>query len=455
KDRARAAGTFKVDQSQVDTWDPTAEAQTREGQPIDFVGYDTLAVDDARILKTRQVGEGDDARFELVLDKTPFYAESGGQVGDTGTLSVGGEAIRVLDTVKDAEGTIVHVVEKLPEDRDAAVEAAVDAARRAHIVRHHTATHLLHAALRETLGPHVTQKGSLVAPDRLRFDFSHFERVEPETLRAIERRVNALVLQNIPKGEERAVPIEEARERGAMMLFGEKYGDAVRVITFDPDVSVELCGGTHVGATGEIGPFRFVSEGSVASGIRRVEAVAGEAALALVDRAFDELERTRGRFKQVPGTLEEAVAALQDEHKALQTALDDLRRQQAAAGLDAYLQERQDVDGVTLVTGAVEGADMDTLRDLAEEARERLSEGAVVVFGAADPEAGKAYLAAAVTDDLVQQGVQAGTLVGALAKRVGGGGGGRPHLATAGGRQPENLGDALAAAAEALRDLRG
>src|SRR5690606_5998736 len=455
KDRARAAGTFKVDQSQVDTWDPTSEGRAREGQPIEFVGYDTLTVDDARILRTRQVGEGDAARFEVVLDRTPFYAESGGQVGDTGRLVVGGEEIAVLDTVKDAEGVIIHVVEKLPEDREAPVAGAVDAARRADIQRHHTATHLLHAALREALGTHVTQEGSLVAPDRLRFDFSHFERVEPDTLREIERRVNELVMRNIPKGEERAVPIEEARARGAMMLFGEKYGDLVRVITFDPAVSVELCGGTHVAATGEIGPFRFTSEGSVASGIRRVEAVAGYAALAYYERAFEELESTRGLFRQVPGTLEEAVAALQEENKALQKALDERRRQQAAAGLDAYLREAQDVDGVRLVTAAVEGADMDALRDLAEQARERLKEGAGVVCGGADAAEGQAYLAAAVTDDRVQQGVQAGKLVGALAKRVGGGGGGRPHLATAGGRQPENLAAALAAAAGEVRALKG
>jgi alanyl-tRNA synthetase len=454
RDRARAAGTFKRDQSQVDTWDPTSEARTREGWPIVFLGYDALEVDDARILKTRQVGEGEAARYEVVLDRTPFYAESGGQVGDTGALIVGDELIRVFDTVRDAEGTIVHVVEKLPEDRGAGVQGSVDAERRGHIVRHHTATHLLHAALREILGTHVQQKGSLVAPDRLRFDFSHFERVEPEALREIERRVNELVLRNIPKGEERAVPIEEARRRGAMMLFGEKYGDLVRVITFDPEVSVELCGGTHVDATGEIGPFRFTSEGSVASGIRRVEAVAGTVALDFFERQLGELDRTRGLFRQVPGGLEEAVAALQDENRALQKALDDLRRQQAAAGLDAYLRDARDVDGLRLVTAAVEGADMDALRDLAEQARERMKERAVVVFGSADPAEGKAYLAAAVTDDLVQK-VQAGKLVGALAKRVGGGGGGRPHLATAGGRQPEKLGEALAAAEEEVRALKG
>ncbi|MEO1632324.1 MAG: alanine--tRNA ligase, partial [Bacteroidota bacterium] len=281
--RGRADRT-SIDQSQVDTWAPTAFAEAN-GEAIEFVGYDSLAVNDARILKTRSVrpssGEDENAapRHEVVLNKTPFYAESGGQVGDTGTLTVGGETVAVLDTQKDAEGTIIHIVDKLPQDVDAPVAAQVDASTRGQTERHHTATHLLHAALREILGPHVQQKGSLVAPDRLRFDFSHYERVAPDELAEIERRINDLVQQNIPLEEERAVPIEEAKARGAMALFGEKYGDTVRVITFDSDISVELCGGTHVDATGAIGLVTLTSEGSVASGVRRVEAVAGAAAL--------------------------------------------------------------------------------------------------------------------------------------------------------------------------------
>jgi alanyl-tRNA synthetase len=454
RDRARAAGGFAASSEQVDLWDATADAETHEGRPIEFVGYDQLAVEGARVLKTRAAGE----RFELVLDRTPFYAESGGQVGDTGTLTVGGEEIAVLDTVKDAEGTIIHVVDRLPDDLDADVSGRVDAERRQRVVRHHTATHLLHAALRETLGGHVQQKGSLVAPDRLRFDFSHFERMTDDERRAVEARVNDLVLQNIPKGEERDVPLDEAKARGATALFGETYGERVRVITFDPEVSVELCGGTHAASTGEVGLFRIVSEGSVASGVRRVEAVAGEAALAWLDRQLGELDAARRQFKQLPDGLAAAVAALQDEQKALQKELDALRAQQAAAGLDTLLADAEDVDGVRVATGRVPGADMDVLRDLAETARGRLAAagggGGVAVFGAADDEAGKAYLAAAVTDDLVGR-VPAGKLVGSLAKRVGGGGGGRPHLATAGGKEPAGLDDALAAAAGEVRALLG
>ncbi|MEM6288144.1 MAG: alanine--tRNA ligase [Bacteroidota bacterium] len=459
RERARATSGFAVDHSEVDLWDATADTP----EAVEFVGYDRLEVEGARIVKTRTVGEGDEARHELVLDRTPFYAESGGQVGDTGTLTAGDQEIAVLDTVKDAEGTIIHVVDRLPADRDASVAASVDTERRERIMRHHTATHLLHAALRETLGDHVQQKGSLVAPDRLRFDVSHFERVTPEEQRAIEARVNAFVLRNVAKQEDRDVPLAEAKERGAMALFGETYGERVRVIEFtaadgDLPASVELCGGTHVEATGAVGLFRIVSEGSVASGIRRIEAVAGEAALDWLRAELDELEAARGRFKQIPDGLGSAIEALQDEQKALSKELDGLRAQQAAAGLDQMLIDAAEVDGVRVATGAIPGADMDVLRDLAETARGRMTAGGgagVAVFGAADPEAGKAYLAASVTDDLVERGVQAGKLVGALAKHVGGGGGGRPTLATAGGKNPDGLEDALAAAPEAVQGLLG
>ncbi|MEM8557225.1 MAG: alanine--tRNA ligase [Bacteroidota bacterium] len=455
--RGRADRT-SIDQSQVDTWVPTAEAQTHDGTPIEFVGYDALTLEDARILKTRSVrpssGEDENAapRHEVVLNKTPFYAESGGQVGDTGTLTVGGEEIRVLDTQKDAEGTIIHIVDTMPSDVDAPVTAQVDAGTRGQTERHHTATHLLHAALREILGPHVQQKGSLVAPDRLRFDFSHYERVVPDELAQIERRINDLVQQNIPLEEERAVPIEEAKARGAMALFGEKYGDIVRVITFDADISVELCGGTHVDATGAIGLVKLTSEGSVASGVRRVEAVAGAAALGFLAAQAATLDAVRGQFKTLNRPVEEAVADLAQQTKDQAKEIAALKAQLAASGVDALIDDATDVDGVRLVRGAIDGADAKTLQDLAADLRERLGENAVVVLGAADHEAGKAMLVCAVTGDLPKRGVQAGKLVGLLAKRVGGGGGGRPTLATAGGRQPEHLGAALADAEALLRD---
>ena len=452
RNRARAAGDFKVDQSQVDAWNLTSTEQTE----VEFIGYDRLTVEDARILKTRTVGEGEEKRRELVLNRTPFYAEAGGQVGDTGTRTVGRETINVLDTKNDAEGTIVHVVDRLPSDLEASVSGEVDAERRLHIMRHHTATHLLHEALRETLGTHVQQKGSLVAPDRLRFDFSHFERVTGDELNQIERRVNEIVLRNLSFGDERAVPIDEARERGAMMLFGEKYGDEVRVVTFEDEgfSSIELCGGTHVQATGEVGLFKLTSEGSVASGIRRVEAVAGDKALEWLDAHLSELDATRGLFKQLPDGLQTAVSGLQEQTKSLEKELATFKQQAASAGLDQLIAAAQDADGIRLITGEIPGADMKTLSDLGEQIREELKENTVAVLGSADFDAGKAFLVASVTDDLVREGIQAGKLVGALAKKIGGGGGGRPHLATAGGKQPEKLGEALGAVAEELQALR-
>jgi alanyl-tRNA synthetase len=352
------------------------------------------------------------------------------------------EAVRVLDTQKH-QGQIIHVIDRLPEGLDAPVTAEVDAVRRARIRKHHTVTHLMHAALREVLGPHVAQKGSLVAPDHLRFDFSHYERVSPEQLRAVEALVNEAIQHNIPKQEDRAVPVQEALDRGAMALFGEKYGDVVRVITFDPEFSIELCGGTHVDATGEIGLFRFVSEGSVAAGVRRVEALAGLDALAYLDREAGELGRTRGLFKSLQNPLDEEVAELLERKKQLEKEVEQLRQEKLATSLDAFIQQATTVDGARLVTGRIPPADMDTLRGLGEVLRERLGQGSIGVLGSVDPEGGKVYLVATVADDLVQRGIQAGKLIGTLARQVGGGGGGRPTLATAGGRQPEKLDEAL------------
>ncbi|GIV59239.1 MAG: alanine--tRNA ligase [Rhodothermaceae bacterium] len=449
KDRARAAAAFKVDQSRAGEWEHVSD-----GEDSVFVGYDQSRLEGARIRAVRTVETEEGPQYELLLDATPFYAESGGQVGDTGVLRVGDEEVRVLDTQKRA-GHIIHYVDRLPRALDAPVTAEVDVARLARIKKHHTATHLMHAALREVLGPHVKQKGSLVAPDHLRFDFSHFERVTPEELRAVERRVNEVIQRNVAKLEERDVPLKEALDRGAMALFGEKYGDRVRVITFDPDFSVELCGGIHVDATGEIGLFRFVSEGSVAAGVRRVEAVAGLDALRYLDRELDELERVRGQFKTLQRPADEEVADLIEEKKRLEKALEEAKQARLAAGLDALIGQARRLGDVRLVSGRVEPADMSTLRALGETLRDRLGGGAVGVLGTVDPEGGKVYLVATVSDDLVARGLQAGKLVGVLAKRVGGGGGGRPTLATAGGRNPEALDEALAAAETVLREMLG
>lgn len=451
KDRARAASSFSTGSTDGADWQTISEGDAA------FVGYDELEVDDAAIRAVRTLTDEDGTeRAEIVLDRTPFYAESGGQVGDTGLLHVGDEALEVLDTQKEGSRTI-HRVDHLPMDLDAPVHAAVDADRRRRIQQHHSVTHLLHAVLRDELGTHVQQKGSLVAPGRLRFDFSHFERVDPGQLRAIEDRVNEAIQANVPRQEERDVPIEEARARGAMMLFGEKYGDRVRMITFDPEFSVELCGGTHVGATGEIGLFRFLSEGSVASGVRRVEAVAGPEALAHARAEQDALAQVRralGPSAQRPA--HEEVADLLAENERLKSELESAQQDRLAGQLAGFIDSAQTVDGLRLVTGRFDGVEMDALQTLGQTLRDRLAGGSVGVLGSTAPEGEKVYVVATVADDVLSEtNLQAGKLVGALGKKLGGGGGGRPTLAAAGGRSPEKLDEVLAAVPDLIREMAG
>jgi alanyl-tRNA synthetase len=448
KNRARKASQFGVDEEATGTW-----RTITEGDESMFVGYDETIVEGATVRAVRLLEQDGETTHQLTLDRTPFYAESGGQVGDTGTLTIGDETIRVHDTQKD-DGRIIHVIDRLPANLDESVNAAVDTQRRHRIKKHHTATHLLHAVLRDALGDHVQQKGSLVAPDRLRFDFSHFERVSDEELRDIEVQINEVIQRNIAKQEDRSVAYDEAIERGAMALFGEKYGDEVRVITFDPDFSVELCGGTHVEATGEIGLFRFLSESSVAAGVRRVEAVVGEAALQHVENELEQLQRARQQFRSTEQPLDEQIAALIDERDQLHDEIESLRRGQLADELDRFIEAAREVDGTRVVTGRISGrADMDDLQALGQQLRDRLGDDAVGVLGSQAPDADdKVYVVATVGDRLIQQGVQAGALVGELGKRLGGGGGGRPTLASAGGRKPEKLDEVLDAVPNIVRD---
>jgi alanyl-tRNA synthetase len=450
KARARAAGTFSVDQSRVDAWEEVGD----EGASR-FVGYDALEAQ-ARVVAWRTVGgaaEGE-RRHELVLDATPFYAESGGQVGDQGTLVVGDQALSVLDTQRQND-RIVHVVDCLPDELDAPVRAHVDAGRRAATQRHHTATHLLHAGLRALLGEHVQQKGSLVAPDRLRFDFSHYERVGPDVLRELEAWVNGFIQDNVPLQDERDVPIDDALARGATALFGEKYGEHVRVVTFDPARSMELCGGTHARATGELGVFRIVGEGSVASGVRRIEAVAGPAALASIWNDLAELERARGRLKTLGRSVDEEIEVLQDQARDLQRELDASRKAALSGRVDELAASAERVGSVRLATARIDGLEGDSLRDLAQQVAQHIGSNGVAVVGSTGAGEGKVMLACAAEPDALGAGVHAGKLVGVLARHVGGGGGGRPNLATAGGKNPDGLDAALQAARSALESQVG
>lgn len=435
KKRARAAGKFGASDSTEINW------TTLSKEEFKFTGYDEL-VSEAKITAYAENGN----QKLILLDRTPFYAESGGQVSDTGILELNGEQINVLDVQKSTDG-FIHYVDKLPSIFDGSVTAKVDRSRRKEIEKHHSVTHLMHAALREVLGDHVVQKGSLVAPDRLRFDFSHFEALSENELAKIEQRVNEKIQENIPLVEQRDVPIDEAKKSGAMMLFGEKYGDRVRVITFDPNFSIELCGGTHVDATGEIGYFRFINESSAAAGIRRVEAIAGLVA----DRHLRSEKKILERINSIIGGQkdpEEVIKELLEKVKGLEREIQALKQVQASGDLNQILANGKEIAGVQLISGKVSDASMDDLKQMGYEALEKLKKDSVILLASVDDEEQKVYLMAAISDKLVQKGLKAGALVSALGKIVGGGGGGQPNLATAGGRFPEKIDEAMEAASK-------
>lgn len=442
KERARSAGSFNVDQSSKEEW-----MKITDSDEFEFVGYDTLT-SNARIRNMRK----EEKRNAVILDKTPFYAESGGQVADTGIISDGEEHLRVLDVQKSPDG-YVHFVDKLPIDPEGEWEAMVDADRRREIRKHHTATHLAHAALKRVLGDHVNQKGSLLDDKHLRFDFSHYEQVTGKELGKIEEIVNEKIQQNIPKQEEREVPIEEAKKKGATMLFGEKYGDRVRVITFDPEYSIELCGGTHVDATGEIGYFRLLGESSAAAGIRRVEARVGQSADSYLRRENELIQQIRTEIGQSDDVIKD-IRQLIEERKELEKEVRRLRHQQSTSRLDDLIDSARTLEGgIKLVAGEIPRADMDLLKQLGYESLEKNKHGTVTVLGSRDNGEGKVYVMTSVTDDLIKEkGLKAGALVGELGRMLGGGGGGQPNLATAGGRNTNKLNEVLEGVDELIRD---
>jgi alanyl-tRNA synthetase len=435
-----------------------AEAWAEHGLPASsFLGYTTTRdtgnvqalVVDGELVNLAAQGQ----TVQIVLDRTPFYAESGGQVGDTGTLVGPNGVVRVSDTQRPLAGLIVHIgtVESGEIATGDSVEASVDAERRADIMRNHTATHLLHKVLHQLVGEHATQAGSLVAPDRLRFDFNHGKAIGPEQLREISRRVNAWIRED-DAVDWRISSYQDAIGSGAMALFGEKYGDEVRMVTVGCDddsafCSRELCGGTHVGRTGEIGAFQIVSEGSVGAGIRRIEAVTGRGVEELVEANLSSLRGAAEKLNVAPAGVLARIDALLGELKASQKLIETLQGQQARGALDAVLQAAQDHNGFRYVAARVEAPDSARLREMGDWLRDKLGEG-VVVLGALL--GGKPQLLAMVTPSLVKQGYNAGALVRELAQVVGGGGGGRPELAQAGGKDPEKLDEAIGRVAELL-----
>jgi alanyl-tRNA synthetase len=433
RERARAASRFGVDM----------RGGVELGTITDFSGYERVS-DDARVVALLKDGATVDSlqpgdEGEVVLDRTPFYAESGGQVGDTGELVAGLARFTVADTRK--RGTAFSHIGKLsggPLRSGDSIKAQIDTARREHIRRNHTATHLLHAALREVLGTHVQQKGSLVAPDRLRFDFAHFQAVTPEELRRIERRVNEQIRLNAA-AETNSMGYDDAVASGAMALFGEKYGDSVRVLKVG-DFSTELCGGTHVSRAGDIGLFKIVSEGGVAAGVRRIEAVTGEGAIDYITQTDDLLRNVAGLVR---GSRDDVLLRVQeglDQVRALEKQLRSLKDKLASGQGTDLAAGAQDIQGVKVVAQQVEGADATALRTAVDQLKESLKSAVIVL--ASVGEGGKIVLVAGVTNDLTSR-LKAGEIVGVVAAQIGGKGGGRPDFAQAGGTNAAALPGAM------------
>ncbi len=404
----------------------------------EFIGYEHLK-SESRITKFRKVKQKNKELFQLVLDKTPFYAESGGQVGDTGVLESANEKIFILDTKKENE-LIVHYVESLPANEEATFFVSVNDSKRRLTMSNHSATHLLHAALRQVLGKHVEQKGSLVNEKILRFDFSHFAAMTEDELKKVEDIVNKKVRENVELNEQRNVPIEKAKSLGAMALFGEKYGEFVRVITFDPKFSVELCGGTHVPFTGNIGLFKIVSESSVAAGVRRIEAVTAEGAEQYVNEGLNLLSEVKSILKNPKDILASAKSLMEEKH-TLEKKLEIVYQQQANVLKDELARKAIKSNGHTLISEKVSVPNADALKNIAYALRNQFDD--LLLILAADVE-GKPQVTVMIGEKLeASKKFHAGNMVKELAKEIDGGGGGQSFFATAGGKKLEGLDSVL------------
>ena len=434
KERARNAAAIDAGD-----WQVVAEGAVR------FVGYDLIECS-TEILRYRQVKQKNQQYYQVVLSETPFYAEMGGQVGDKGFLiDAEGKKYEVFDTKRE-NNLAIHLMKELPSDLEGALRAVVSEERRHRIEANHSATHLLHEALREVLGAHVEQKGSFVSDEVLRFDFAHFAKVEPEQLRQVERLVSARIRADLPLQEFREVPIDEAREMGAMALFGEKYGDHVRVIRFGS--STEFCGGTHIHSTGRIGTFRILSESSVAAGVRRIEAVSGDAAEEYLYGIDDMVQSIRGLFNNSPQLIT-AIKKMLEENADLGRQVGDFVRQQTSKVKRRLLEQRVEVNGIRLFLVRRE-APAEIIKDIAFQIAGELNEPFVFIAGT--PQQDKASLTLMLSKDLVEsRGWNASQLIRSAAKHIQGGGGGQPHFATAGGKNP----DGLSAAVDELLETLG
>ena len=428
------------------------EIQEDESVNVDFLGYDTLHAK-AKIVKWREINKKGKTLYQIVLNQTPFYAESGGQVGDRGYIQTinsegegNGEKISIIDTQKEND-LIVHITKKLPSDFKANYEAIVSETLRRSIENNHSATHLLHAALRQVLGTHVQQRGSLVSEDVLRFDFSHFAKLTDEEMEKVETIVNQKIRENIKLQEMRNVPIEQAKEMGAMALFGEKYGNSVRVVLFDATYSVELCGGTHVSATGKIGFFKIISESSVASGVRRLEALTGEKAYNWIQEQNKLVKEIRSLVKGNKN-LKDDVTTLVEQNAILQKQIEEFQQKEAKNIKKHLLTEVKNENGIHILIQKISIPSADALKNLSFELKNEVENLFAVL--AADIE-GKPQIAVTISQELVdEKGLNAGKIVKELAKNIKGGGGGQPFFATAGGKDISGLDKVVEEAFEIL-----
>ena len=432
RDQARAAGKFKMSQGLEYT-----------GVPTVFHGYDSLVQEGAKVLalyvdgtQVNSIKSGDSA--VIVLDKTPFYAESGGQVGDAGELRNASSLFNVEDTLKIQADVFGHHGEVLEGEVKVGDQfsAKVNAERRARTIRHHSATHLMHKALREVLGTHVQQKGSLVDADKTRFDFTHTSSMTAEEIRRVEEIVNAEILSNA-QASAKVMSLDDAQKTGAMMLFGEKYGETVRVLEIGS--SKELCGGTHVQRTGDIGLFKILSESGVAAGIRRVEAIAGDRALTYLQQLDAQVSQLAASLKATPSDLAQRITQLQEHARSLEKELERLGSKLAASQGDELLSQAVELKGIKVLAAQLDGADAKVLRETLDQLKNKLKSAAIVLVSVQD---GKVQLAAGVTSDVLAK-VKAGELVNFVAQQVGGKGGGKPDMAMAGGTDPKGLPGAL------------
>ena len=427
KQKARARNAAAVENGD---WEVLQEGEQH------FQGYDYTEYE-CHILRYRKVTQKKQSFYEIVLDNTPFYGEMGGQVGDRGVLVSENETVEIIDTKRENNQSI-HIVKQLPNDPTADFMACVDVDKRNACAANHTATHLLDYALKQVLGDHVEQKGSYVSPDTLRFDFSHFQKVTDEELRQVERLVNSMIREDLPLDEHRDTPIEEAKKLGAIALFGEKYGDKVRVVRFGP--SCEFCGGIHAASTGRIGMFKIISESSVAAGIRRIEAKTGIECEEMMYALEDSIKAIRSLFnnaKDLRGVIQKYI----DEHDAMKKSIEAFQAQAVERAKESLVEKARIVNGVT-VASAVLPLSAQAAKDLAFKVREAIGENLLCVIGSV--EAGKPMLTVMMSDDVVKDhGLNAGQLVREAAKLIQGGGGGQPHFATAGGKNPDGLSAAV------------